>query len=493
LSRGDINIYSLFVERGGRLIVADGIVGFVVPSGIASDFSASNYFRAMSTAGRIKTLLDFENRQPGYFPDVHRSFKFSVFVTGGRARRFARTECAFYLHHISEIAERAFELTPDDFARVNPNTGTAPVFRNHRDAKVTLEIYRRLPVLVRHGSTGETAVWPVRYVTMFHMTNDSGFFRARIELERDGFYPTAPNRFCKGNVEYLPLYEGKMVQMYNHRAASVRVNRRNLSRPAQPQPATVEELSRPEWLPAPQFWIDAAQIEWPRCSAYPDGLGWSIGFKEVTAPTNMRTVIAAVLPFAGFGNKLPIFVPNLPSPSEFESSTWEVLASDVFKNYIAGAPLLLANLNSFALDFLARTKVHGQTLNLFIVEQFPVVRPESFKATLGSRNVGEFVREEVLRLTYTASDMKSFAHYMGYDGPPFPWDEEDRRHRCARLDALFFRLYGIKAEDASYILDTFPIVEEQDRAQFGRYRTKELVLAYMNAIAAGDLETRVAA
>ena len=46
---------------------------------------------------------------------------------------------------------------------------------------------------------------------------------------------------------------------------------------------------------------------------------------------------------------------------------------------------------------------------------------------------------------------------------------------------------GIGSDDAAYILDTFPIVREQDEKAFGRYRTKELVLAYLNAVAAGDL------
>lgn len=48
LSRGDINIYSLFVERAQALIKPDGIAGLLVPSGIASDFGASAFFSAKS-------------------------------------------------------------------------------------------------------------------------------------------------------------------------------------------------------------------------------------------------------------------------------------------------------------------------------------------------------------------------------------------------------------------------------------------------------------
>ena len=104
----------------------------------------------------------------------------------------------------------------------------------------------------------------------------------------------------------------------------------------------------------------------------------------------------------------------------------------------------------------------------------------------------EIVSDHVLRLTYTAHDMAPFARDLGYDGPPFSWNEEERRHLRARLDALYFHLYGISREDASYIMDTFPIVRRQDMKVFKRYRTKEMVLAYMNALAAGDTETDVA-
>ena len=105
----------------------------------------------------------------------------------------------------------------------------------------------------------------------------------------------------------------------------------------------------------------------------------------------------------------------------------------------------------------------------------------------------ELVRDHVLRLTYTAHDMEPFARDLGYGGPPFIWDEEERRHLRARLDALYFHLYGLDRDDAGYILDTFPIVRREDEAQFdGRYRTKELILAYMNALAAGDTDARMA-
>ena len=97
----------------------------------------------------------------------------------------------------------------------------------------------------------------------------------------------------------------------------------------------------------------------------------------------------------------------------------------------------------------------------------------------------------MLKLTYTANDMEPFARNMGYEGDPFIWDEEERRHSRARLDALYFILYGISREDADYILSTFPIVKKQDMAEHKRYLTRDLILAYMAAFEAGDADTRV--
>ena len=74
----------------------------------------------------------------------------------------------------------------------------------------------------------------------------------------------------------------------------------------------------------------------------------------------------------------------------------------------------------------------------------------------------------------------------------FAWDEEERRHLRARLDALYFMLYGLSREDAAYVLETFPIVRREDEAAFGSFRTRDLVLAYMNALAAGDTGTVMA-
>ena len=80
LSRGDINIYSLFVERAQALIKPDGIAGLLTPSGIASDLGASAFFRKVATIRPRAMPVRFRERAAGaFFPDIHTRFKFCTF------------------------------------------------------------------------------------------------------------------------------------------------------------------------------------------------------------------------------------------------------------------------------------------------------------------------------------------------------------------------------------------------------------------------------
>ena len=473
LGGGDINLYSLFVERAMRLVKPDGIVGLLTPSGIYADKTAARFFKSVSTSGRIGGLFDFENRRlgtdlPPFFPDVDSRFKFCALVFGGEDRRFDRTDCAFFLHDTAAIDDpnRCFPLAPADFARVNPNTGTAPVFRTRRDADITRRIYERHPILVDRSGDDEVRAWPVRYVRMLDMTNDSHLFRTAAQLDADGFYPVQGNRWKKGEALYLPLYQGRMIWHFDHRANSVRVNPESTHNPYLSEPVSKDQHADPSFLPQSQYWVPEEMVE----SLLPMKETWALGFRDITNPTNERTMIAAVVPWAGYGNTIPL------------------LTSDKSLSVAC----LVANLSSLSLDFVARQKAQGTHMNWYIVEQLPVIAPADYDRVFGPTTARALVRDHVLRLTYTAHDIAPFARDLGYHGPPFIWNEEERRHLRARLDALYFHLYGLSRDDASYILDTFPIVRRHDKAAFGHYRTKAMVLAYFNALAAGDTTTNVA-
>lgn len=485
MAAGDANLYALMVERAARLVRTDGIVGVLVPSGIAADQSAAPFFRSISTTGRLGALLDFENRRTSlkldpFFPDVDSRFKFAAIAFGGSKRIFPEADCAFFQQSATAAEENAFPLAPADFKAVNPNTGTAPVFRTKRDADLVRGIYARLPVLVDRSGASPKAAFPVRYFTMLHMTNDSGKFRREADLVKLGAYRVDHQRWELGVRRWHPLVVGRSIHQFDHRAAAVVENPANLHNPFNSQPTTDAEHADPNHVPAPQFWIEETDL-----GGWPAGLGWALAFRDIARPTDARTVIASAVPKAGFGNKAPLLIPNGAAGARPD------LGDD--PPYRDFAPLLLANLNSFALDYVARQKVQGTNLNWFIVEQLPVVPHAAYERRFGPKTACDIVREDVLRLVYTSNDMAGFATDMGFAGKPFAWNPEDRLRRRARLDALYFLLHGLGRDEADYVLGTFPIIREQEEAAYnGKFRSKDLILGYMAALAAGNPDAKVA-
>ena len=98
-----------------------------------------------------------------------------------------------------------------------------------------------------------------------------------------------------------------------------------------------------------------------------------------------------------------------------------------------------------------------------------------------------------MELTYTAADLEGFAHDLGYDGPPFSYDD-DRRHRLkCELDALFAHLYQLDRADLEWILDapapsaSFPALKRNETQEFGEYRTQRYVLHAYDQLARGEL------
>ena len=308
------------------------------------------------------------------------------------------------------------------------------------------------------------------------MTNDSGLFRTREELEeQEGAWPIGGNRFASPSGDWVPLYEGKMVQIYNHRHASVRVNPKNISGQGVSEKTGSATLQDSAFVPHPRYWVSAIHIS-------EDLRGnWRIGFNDVCNTNNARSLIACVVPDAGFGNTLPILSLEEGASTDFDLA------------------LLVANLCALVCDYVARQKIQSRHLNKYILEQLPIVPPDRYKAVhFGRKTAAEIVRETVLELTYNAYDTAPFARDMGYVDetgevkPPFRWDEDRRLRLRAKLDAVFFHLYGLADRDeVRYIYSTFPIVERQETEAYGRYRSCDLCLAWINALAAGHPDAEI--
>jgi hypothetical protein len=499
LNSGKLNIYKVFVERAFQLLKPDGMLGLLVPSGIGSDQSSSDFFRKISGENRLKSMIDFFNRRSDgtlFFPDVYYRFKFCAYVAGGTARTFDSAQYGFFIRDIAEISDsnRVFPISAREIEAISPNSGTAPIFRSRRDKEITSAIYGRVPVLVdRSGGTPVTE-WPVTFGQMINMASDSASFRDADELAaREAAWPTANNRFESAEGRWLPLYEGKMVQAFDHRASDIVLAAENVFRPGQGSDLSEAEHQDPARFPRPRFWILEANVPWA------SKLEWSIGLKDVTSSTNARTTIATIIPKVGAGHTLPVLMPSR-GPTDAESAARE-------RRYVDTAPLLVANLNCVILDYLARQKVHGNHLAWYLLEQLPVISRSAYCRRFGPKTAEEIVRSTVLELSYTAQDLSEFARDMTYFDDkgelqkPCTWDEDRRFHLRAKLDALYFILYGIydaahpecSRDDVQYIFSTFPVVERDELAAFGFFRSRDLTLSYLNALSSGQPDAVIAA
>ena len=232
--RGTINFYAVFAELMRSIVNERGRAGCVLPTGISTDDTTKEFFQDVVAKRSLVSLFDFENRS-GLFPDIDSRTKFCLFTSGKGARPTAdRAEFLFFAHAVDDLRdpERRFTLSGDDIALLNPNTQTCPIFRSGRDATLAKAIYRRVPVLaqdllrerermgsslppdVRHvrrleplpdaGAVGSARIptrrqrlprsgraegspWAMKFLTMFHMSGDSGRFRTREELEAMGY------------------------------------------------------------------------------------------------------------------------------------------------------------------------------------------------------------------------------------------------------------------------------------------------------------------
>ena len=265
LSGGDTNLNSLFIERAAQISRPDGVVGLLVPSGVATETASQKFFSGLITRNTAKCVYDFFNKRASgelFFPDVYYRFKFSAFVFSP-ARTFNACRFATFVRDVAELDDQntTYTLSIDDFAKVNPNTVTAPIYRAKQDKVVSTSIYARLPILVRRADGREDKPWPVKYSTMFHMANNSARFRNPKQLsEQERAYPTGGNLWKSKAGVWVPLYEGKMVQAFDHRASGITHRRCECLPPRAGRGNHGRAASRPEF---PTRFTLLCAVAWP--------------------------------------------------------------------------------------------------------------------------------------------------------------------------------------------------------------------------------------
>ena len=478
---GKLELSSLFAEL--CLSFSKEAWGLVLPTGIAVNDSNKYFFSKLIDENRLMSIYSFENEEKLF--DIHHSFKFCLLTCCGMKDTPHEVKGGFYLRRVDHLLDprRIYTLKTSDFARLNPNTKTCPVFRTSRDASLTAKIYRNSTILLNEENGNNP--WDVKFGSMFNMATDSNLFRTHAQLAEAG-------AILKGNVfttidgnKYVPLYEGKMIWHYNHHYGTWPTEG---GRPNSINMPSLDELSNPNSYLIPWYWVPLTEVnerlkkrdnegnlvwEWEH--------KWLIGFRKLTNATTERTFICTPIPNAkGLGDSVTLLYA--------ERGTVPVAS-------------LCAMLTSLVYDYTVRQKVGGTNMNIFFVKQLPVLTPDQIPSAMQWQIV-----KRVAELCYFNHDMDGWASELWEEmneeqraelpqlGAQQPWvyNPERRAILQAELDAIFAHLYGLNTEDLVYILDpedicgkgcineTFRVLKDNEIRQYGEYRTKRLVLDAWN-------------
>lgn len=389
--------WALFLERAMNLLSKDGTLSIILPFGVLGNEGASVVRKSMLQK-RIRGLFEFENAE-GIFPDVDRRYKFVLLIIDNKEST-GNFPAAFYLQDIAALDEEKekerFVTITNDFVRlVSPETNSIPEVANSQDITICTKIYHRNPLF----ANGIRKSWEFTILRELHKTESAGLFRT------DG----------KG----WPLIEGKHFHQF------------------------LADYEKPEFTVRPEEGLrKTAKIRELHTLNHNFHDVPRIVFRAVASSTNVRSMIACILPKNVFTtHSVFIVLPRLLGQLSLDKNYFEIIA------YLA------AILNSTVFDFLIRLRV-TMNISFFHVYQTPI--PADFDNATGKQIIAIAAR--------LSSIDKRFDEFAKSLNVPFgPLTVKDRLDLTARLDALVAYHYGLNRQEYEHILNTFyGFVEDQN-------------------------------
>jgi len=430
LGKGDFNVYRMFVETALQLTREGGWAAQVVPEGLYNGANCMAIRKALFETCQLASVFGFENASEVWFRDVDTRMKFCAYSArlGGQTESFAAGFNIRSQEQLTNAAGGSCLRVPVRLVReFSPDALAVMELGNQRDIDIAAKMYR-------WPAFGDETAGPPRrvYMAEIHMGNDRELFTE--------------------DASGVPLYEGRMVAQFDHRAKGYRCGRGRA--------AVWEDLpfSNPSKSIQPQWYIPREKIP-NKCLDRIEQ--YRIGFCDVASPTNERTLVAAIIPTHVIsGDK----VPTITFPGNH--ADWALLA-------------WLAIANSYAMDFLARKKV-SLKMSYTVLDSLPFPRLASDDPRTRA------LVERSLRLTCTGPEMLPFWDSLAdagwvqdrvASGTPGELSDEARLQLRAEIDAIVARdVFELTRDELAYVLDTFPTQRRYQEDQYGEFRSRRLIL-----------------
>ena len=387
---GDRDMWQIVLERMLSLASKGGIMSVLIPSQFLSNTSSAG-MREMILSFDIRQMYVFENRRK-IFP-IDSRYRF-VLLTMRNTDGPDSFRAGFYLHDLRSLeteeteGEKFHTLSKEMVRRVSPNTLQIPEIGG-----------RHLAVLAKMsggntlGTESEDG-WSVALSRAFDKTNDSDLLRER----------------GRG----WPVLEGKHIHQFNHvfaRSEFVIPMSAGLKR---------EGKKRVYRNDSRRFYHSFRLV-----------------FRRVARSTDMRTIIASIIPPQTF-HMYTLY-------SIVLTRNGSIGGGNDYNRRIAH---LCGILNSMTFDFTARAKMQMDVPT--VIKGLPVPKRIHYDEIAGL----------AARLSAGTDEFEGFAESLRIDNvslmPP------ERIRTTAKLDALVAHAYGLTKEEYATILDSFKFSENPD-------------------------------
>lgn len=410
---GDPDLFKFFMERGHRILKSGGRLGYLVPSAFYNNEGCTGLRHLVFDEFKVLSFYGFENREKIF--DIDSRYKFVCLVLekiadgAGEDPAPSRDgfQAAFMRHEIEELSDDGPKpwtviIRKPELERLSVGTLAFLEYRSERDREIVLKMYGLLPGMEPRPLLGDQGpgTWNAKFYTEFHMTSDRDLWTrpdGRLWTPReicgfdwpaDSSIPFTEVRAAMEAKGFWPLYEGKHIEQFL---------------------VDIKPVER---------WVNIEKAE--SKIGRPLDPGRKLVFRDIARNTDLRTMIAAVLPERSCANnKLPIIKYDALSPS-----------------------VAVSVMNSFAFDFALRFRV-SSTLNFTHVSRVAVPFPDDGDALkafagnasipLGTEHIGDW---------------------------PTAWDT------VWILNRSVAEAYGLTAMDFEYVLSTFPVFARKRPAFF---------------------------
>lgn len=442
LRKGDSNVFRLFVERAYKLLRTGGRMAQVLPDSFYVSSPATGLRQQLLTDGQLHCCFAFENKYK-IFP-IHSGWKISLMSAergNGPTKRF---QAAFFSGSdalgesraisldelpttLADIDDHAPLLSLEQIRGLSPETWSFPELQTDLDAEITAQIVREVACLNLDDDG-----WNLTYCRELDADRDAWRFRSSEDLKAKGALRDGLRWVETDGTEWWPLVEGDLIY----------------------------HLEFPMKGKDPELWVHASDVRSIAGRLNEDGTStmdhYRFAWRDVTAVTNERTAVAAVIPPRTSAKHTAPTVWGGSKPPD------EVL-------------LVAALVSSLVFDYMARFKGFTTHLTHSTLNSIPAPSVEKLRHLV----------PVVATVVCSKEELRELATILGLEethGGLDTWDVVERR---ARIDGEIALAYGLSLEQYAAVLSTFPALDRVQPMLPGEpksFVTRDLALqAYCDA------------